>query len=799
MASSARIDELRKKFDENPRRYFAPLANEYRKAGDAEQAIFICQEYLPQQPGHMSGHIVYGQALYELNRSDEARAVFETALSLDPENLIALRHLGDIARESGDTDTARVWYQRVLEADPRNEEIAQIMLSLLSSEAGAASGAANVGEAGHLDSALPTPLTSPVVVSGDEPSPQVAEPPRYELNASAPAGEDRAGVADELRPLSPHAPKEADLLDLDDFDLGGIPLSELRAANPTPIYQPAQPFDESTASGIDLPPMIGADDAGPAGANLESSHPDADAATDEREDAAFASEQSEFEADPYAVASASFDNDVGSDDDSLTSPPLDAPPESATDFATESPASADESIESAFSSAFDSASDSPNAGEGDESSAFVPGFATAVVGDGSEAASDAPAEPPIELATDLHLGLENDDPADMIAPSPTAAMDGLETFEPGVFTAEPTAADFIETESFFETTPASPSGEMHEPKLSEEGNPADREFVADGFGDGESSSDAAAAEPTAAPVEAFVTETMAELYLEQGHLESALDIYQRLVDQRPEDPALFTRMQAVQDRVEAAGETAVASPADADVAPARSYGGPTIREFLSGLARKSPGYSGAAAEASYSDGESGGSNLTDPYARDAYAGDDFAAYVGTPAPYDGIDEPFNTDAPFVDRSIETSLEEFGPHDEANGIDADAGSRTATSAGSTVGGSLGELFSGADAAASDTEAANMLAAAFASEGPETAALEGLPAHRAASELSLDHVFRGNTTPRPAGDTDGFSFDQFFADEATDGAAETSGDAAPSAAQGADDIAQFNAWLNGLKKT
>src|SRR3954451_4078751 len=123
-ASSARIDELRKKFDENPRRYFAPLANEYRKAGDLEQAIFICQEYLPQQPGHMSGHIVYGQALYEAGRMDEARGVFETALTLDPENLIALRHLGDIAKTTNDVGSARNWYLRVLEVDPRNEEIA---------------------------------------------------------------------------------------------------------------------------------------------------------------------------------------------------------------------------------------------------------------------------------------------------------------------------------------------------------------------------------------------------------------------------------------------------------------------------------------------------------------------------------------------------------------------------------------------------------------------------------------------------------------------------------------------------
>src|SRR5690349_12443722 len=130
MAGSSRIDELRKKFDENPRRYFAPLANEYRKSGDFEQAIFICQEFLPQQPGHMSGHIVYGQALFESGRHDEARSVFETALALDPENLIALRHLGDIARAHGDNETAGAWYRRVLDSDPRNEEIAAILSSL---------------------------------------------------------------------------------------------------------------------------------------------------------------------------------------------------------------------------------------------------------------------------------------------------------------------------------------------------------------------------------------------------------------------------------------------------------------------------------------------------------------------------------------------------------------------------------------------------------------------------------------------------------------------------------------------
>jgi thioredoxin-like negative regulator of GroEL len=138
MASSARIEELEKKFNENPRRYFAPLANEYRKAGDVQQAIAICRTYVPQQPGHMSGHIVFGQALFEAGDHDEARGVFEAALALDPENLIALRHLGDIAREHGESDDARSWYRRVLDADPRNDEVATLLTSVEADQAAAA-------------------------------------------------------------------------------------------------------------------------------------------------------------------------------------------------------------------------------------------------------------------------------------------------------------------------------------------------------------------------------------------------------------------------------------------------------------------------------------------------------------------------------------------------------------------------------------------------------------------------------------------------------------------------------------
>jgi len=123
MDGLSRIDELQQKFSENPRRYFAPLANEHRKAGNTAKAIAICREHLAQMPGHMSGQIVYGQALFEGGEYEEAHKVFEGALTLDPENLIALRTLGDLALRTGETAEARHWYTRLLEADPKDSTV----------------------------------------------------------------------------------------------------------------------------------------------------------------------------------------------------------------------------------------------------------------------------------------------------------------------------------------------------------------------------------------------------------------------------------------------------------------------------------------------------------------------------------------------------------------------------------------------------------------------------------------------------------------------------------------------------
>jgi tetratricopeptide (TPR) repeat protein len=129
-----RLRELQEKFDENPRRYFAPLANEYRKGGQPKRAIEICRAHLAQMPGHMSGQIVYGQSLYEAGEFDEAKEVFARALALDPENLIALRSMGDMSLQAGNTSEARTWYTRLLDTDPKDTAVIALVSEMDAAE-----------------------------------------------------------------------------------------------------------------------------------------------------------------------------------------------------------------------------------------------------------------------------------------------------------------------------------------------------------------------------------------------------------------------------------------------------------------------------------------------------------------------------------------------------------------------------------------------------------------------------------------------------------------------------------------
>ena len=260
MANSALIEDLLKQFAENPRRVFARLANEYRKSGDLDVAIEICRAHVPLQPTYISGYIVLGQALFESKRLDEARSTFETALTLDPENLIALRQLGDIARVGGDVDAARGWYHKLLEVDPQNDDIAAQLeeLDAPAPSSGGASGAqvgAPATEAApvswsdiHPDSPTVTPLSAqamqparPRFTIGVIPEnlPAAPEPAAREGSAaSAPAPVVEA--QDQAREPEAPLPKRSGSLGLPEY-VGGFD----RHAPTPPTASPAVPAPQA--------------------------------------------------------------------------------------------------------------------------------------------------------------------------------------------------------------------------------------------------------------------------------------------------------------------------------------------------------------------------------------------------------------------------------------------------------------------------------------------------------------------------------------------------------------------------
>lgn len=204
----ARLDELERKFEENPRRYFAPLANEYRKAGDAAKAAELCRSQLHDVPGHISGHIVLGQALFDSGDFAGARAALETALALDPENIVALRYLGDIARSTGDAAEAERWYSRTLEADPYNEAATQGLQAMREGDSDAAAEAPVASDAPEPDLAVaeaePTPHAP---LEGFEPTAHDVEPVHAD-SLVEPAAEEAVAVEESGSEPAVEAPEQ---------------------------------------------------------------------------------------------------------------------------------------------------------------------------------------------------------------------------------------------------------------------------------------------------------------------------------------------------------------------------------------------------------------------------------------------------------------------------------------------------------------------------------------------------------------------------------------------------------------
>lgn len=109
---------------------FAPLADACRKAGMLDEAIEICSRGLSANPRYASGYVVQGKTFFDMGDNESAEASFTQVLSLDEDNLVALKYLGVIAATRGQGMQARRYFEHILVLDPENREIRERLAHL---------------------------------------------------------------------------------------------------------------------------------------------------------------------------------------------------------------------------------------------------------------------------------------------------------------------------------------------------------------------------------------------------------------------------------------------------------------------------------------------------------------------------------------------------------------------------------------------------------------------------------------------------------------------------------------------
>lgn len=796
----ARVDELKKRYEENPRRFFAPLANEYRKAGDLDAAIDLCRMHLEEQPGHLSGHIVYGQALYESSRPADARTAFEAALTLDPENLIALRHLGDIAKADGDAATATHWYTRVLDADPRNDEVIALIEGLkhpapastvVVAEEHAPPPAPGYGEASAVGAPPPVDPHAPTPVL-----PFVAVEP--------PAARGSIGLMDLDLNLADTTDATVDLL-----NMGSISAPPaLSESGPPAVDEPAPSFEEGfplaegalPAAAGERPELLGVDDAnlglaGDAGVEVQDTSFGVDVPFEEEATFATAHGESTFGDSLDVTASMDFD----------------APP---------------------------------------------------------------PAAGPLDELPMLDVG----DSAPIV--EPITSVSGLDA-EP----AAPATGDF---DMLFGNAPIADvniGGGAEEPGIGDAG------FIADSFIGREPTEGLLASAPDiATPPSPFVTETMAELYLQQGFRDEALGVYRQLLAQNPDDQGLAERVRHLEhggraslsidrasDAIEAAAiaEEALradalphaaapqepATPADVvevvapvpsqDISHVAESAAPDEPAAATAQAREEPAPAAADLPFVFEPAHEFSTDVVAPLpeampaflveapAPPAAAAEPSAAPVEPePVPAAAVVDASSAPTPIVPlpsvavptvaaargpsarevfarianrraipggavavaEPVQSDARETAPTDVATSAPAEA----VAAARVAPGGALDHLFGMGGVVAVDEGAAVAMSTAFG--GTPEAPIRGQPTRAVSGELSLDSVFKGGeeSAPKPAAvqrQSTKLRFDQFFAGTDANGVPGDAphADPAPAPGKSEEDIAQFTDWLKGLKGT
>ena len=106
------------------------MADLYRKQGERDKALALCQKGLRARPESAKGHIALARVLLDMNKWEPAVSALEKATDLSPENIFAYELLGQAWLQLKNPEKTLQAYKMVLFLDPENKPAKNIITKL---------------------------------------------------------------------------------------------------------------------------------------------------------------------------------------------------------------------------------------------------------------------------------------------------------------------------------------------------------------------------------------------------------------------------------------------------------------------------------------------------------------------------------------------------------------------------------------------------------------------------------------------------------------------------------------------
>ena len=125
---SEELKNLIERYNKAPEsRLFAPLADAYRKNGEIDKAIELCEKGLEKFSDYASARVILGKCFYDKGATERARDEFTRVLDVDPDNMVARKYMGEILLAEDKKVEAAEHFRHLLSIDPTNEEVSKTL------------------------------------------------------------------------------------------------------------------------------------------------------------------------------------------------------------------------------------------------------------------------------------------------------------------------------------------------------------------------------------------------------------------------------------------------------------------------------------------------------------------------------------------------------------------------------------------------------------------------------------------------------------------------------------------------